>query len=259
MNLEGLIVKQEDKVLSITLNKPDVLNALDLELKEGLLHALEFAKLNPDIQAVLISGAGRSFSSGGNIKNMDKSIPIDTFEYLGKTKELILAMSHLEKPIIAAVHGNIAGGGCCLALACDIIFAAEESKFFFTFSKVGLIPDNGGMFFLPRTIGLYRAKDILFTAQPISAKDALDWGMVNRLYPKEQLFSKAMEYARKLSEGPSIAIGQIKKIANLAIVNDLESVLEMERSNQVVLQTTIDHKEGVNAFLEKRPAKYQGK
>jgi 2-(1,2-epoxy-1,2-dihydrophenyl)acetyl-CoA isomerase len=259
LNLEGLIVKQEDKVLSLTLNKPDVLNALNLEMKEGLLKALEFARENPDIHAVLISGAGRSFSSGGNVKNMGKSNPVDTFEYLGKTKELILAMSHLEKPIIASVHGNIAGGGCCLALACDIIFAAEDSRFFFSFSKVGLIPDNGGMFFLPRTIGLYRTKDILFTAQPISAETALNWGMINRIYPKEQVFSEAMGYVQKLSEGPSFAIGQIKKIANLAIVNDLEGVLEMERSNQAVLQTTFDHNEGVHAFLEKRQPKYKGR
>ncbi|WP_233549434.1 enoyl-CoA hydratase/isomerase family protein [Lysinibacillus yapensis] len=257
--MEGLIVKQEDKVLSIILNKPNVLNALNLELKEGLLEALEFARKNPNVHAVLISGAGRSFSSGGNLKEIEKSNPVDTFEYLGKTKELILAMSQIEKPIIGCVHGNIAGGGCCLALACDIIFAAEDSKFHFSFSKVGLIPDNGGMFFLTRTIGLYRTKDILFTAQPISAETALNWGMINRIYPKDNLFSEAMGYALKLSAGPSFAIGQIKKLANLSIVNDLEAVLEMERSNQAVLQTTFDHNEGVNAFLEKRQPKFKGR
>lgn len=259
MKNESLLIKKEGNVLSITLNRPEALNALNLEIKEGLLKIIDHAKSNPEIRAILLSGSGRSFSAGGDLKKMGKTDSVDTFEYLGKTKELILAMAQLEMPIIAAVHGNIAGGGCCLALACDIIIAAEDSRFIFSFSKVGLMPDNGGMFFLPRTIGLYRTKDILFTAEPISAETAFNWGMVNRIYPKEEVFGKAFDYAKKLANGPSYAIGQIKKISNLAIVNDLEAVLEMERSNQVVLQTTEDHKEGIEAFLEKRTPNYRGR
>jgi 2-(1,2-epoxy-1,2-dihydrophenyl)acetyl-CoA isomerase len=259
MNREDIIVQLEENVLSITLNRPNALNAFSRDMMEGIMEALQMAKSNPEIRAILLSGEGRSFSAGGDIKRMGKKTPVDTYDHIGRLNEVILAMAELDVPIVAAVHGYAAGAGVCLAMACDNILAADNSKFILSFSKVGLVSDGGGLFFLPRTIGLYRAKEVLFNAEPIEASTALDWGMINRLYPPDQLLSEAMNYTKKLAEGPGRAIAMIKKIANRAIVSDLAAILEMERSAQSMIQSTDDHKEGVEAFTEKRLPRFQGK
>ncbi|GAX90251.1 enoyl-CoA hydratase/isomerase family protein [Effusibacillus lacus] len=259
MNQQDLLVKQEGKVLHVTLNRPDALNAFSRDMIEGLTEAMETAKNDSEIRAVLLSGAGRSFSAGGDVKQMGEGTPVMTYEHIGRLNQLILAMSELDVPIVAAVHGYAAGAGVCLALACDMVLAAEDSKFIMSFAKVGLISDGGGLFFLPRTIGLYRAKEALFLAEPIDAVTAHQWGMVNRLYPADQLFEEAGRYAAKLAEGPSRAIGQIKRIANQSLVSDLSDILEMERITQAMIRTTDDHKEGVCAFVEKRQPNFQGK
>lgn len=259
MSQQDLIVRQEGNILVITLNRPEALNAFSPDMIQELLDALEFAKSNEEIRAVLLSGAGRAFSAGGDVKRMGQATPVATYDHIGRLNELILTMSEVDVPIVAAVHGYAAGAGVCLAMACDNILAADDSKFVLSFSKVGLISDGGGLFFLPRTIGLYRAKEVLFTAEPIAAATALQWGMVNRLYPADQLFEEAMNYAKKLAEGPSRAIGMIKRIANKALLSDLGDILEAERTTQAMIQSTEDHKEGVRAFVEKRLPNFQGK
>lgn len=259
MGNEHLLVNTEGGIMQLTLNRPDSLNAFSPEMINGLKEALTDAKQNEDIRVVTLTGAGRSFSAGGDVKGMGQGSPSDVYEHIGHLNELILQMTDLEKPIIAVIHGFCAGAGVCLAMACDQIIAAEDSKFVLSFAKVGLISDGGGLFFLPRTIGTFRAKELLFNAEPISAEKAQDWGMVNFVYPSDELRDKALAYAGKLAKGPSRAYGFIKKIANRALTADLKDILEVERTTQGITATSEDHREGVAAFKEKRDPVFKGK
>ncbi|MFM1652592.1 enoyl-CoA hydratase/isomerase family protein [Brevibacillus sp. B_LB10_24] len=263
MSREDILLQVEGNVLAVTLNRPQSLNVFSPDMLEGMMEAIQRAKEDPDIRAVLLSGAGRAFSAGGDVKRMEERMgdsgPVLTYEHIGRLNKVILAMADLDVPIVAAVHGYAAGAGVCLAMACDQILAAQDCKFVLSFAKVGLISDGGCLFFLPRTLGLYRAKEVLFNAEPIEAATAYSWGMVNRLYPSEQLLPEAMKYARKLAEGPSRAIGMMKRIANRALISDLEGILEMERTAQAMIKTTHDHSEGVKAFIEKRSPQFFGK
>jgi 2-(1,2-epoxy-1,2-dihydrophenyl)acetyl-CoA isomerase len=259
METEHLLVKNQNGIMELTLNRPDRLNAFSQEMIDGLKKALVEAKHNDDIRVITLSGAGRSFSAGGDVKGMGNGSPTEVYEHIGLLNELILQMTNLEKPIIAVVHGFCAGAAVCLAMACDQIVASEESQFVLSFSKVGLISDGGGLFFLPRTLGMFRAKELLFNAEPINAKKAQSWGMVNFVYPTDELQEKAMAYAEKLANGPSLAYGFIKKIAGRALTADLKDILEAERTTQSIVATSEDHQEGVAAFKEKRQPMFKGK
>lgn len=254
-----MLVNVENDVMSLTLNRPDSLNAFSPDMVSGLKEAFDQAKHNENIRAVTLSGAGRSFSAGGDVKGMGEGAPTDVYEHIGVLNELILQMTELEKPIIAVIHGFAAGAGVCLALACDQIVAAEDSKFALSFSQVGLISDGGVLFFLPRTIGTLRAKELLFTGEPILASKAQQWGLVNYIYPNDELPEKALGYAHKLAKGPSRAYGFIKKIANRSLTADLKEILEVERTTQGIVATSEDHQEGVAAFKEKRRPNFKGK
>jgi 2-(1,2-epoxy-1,2-dihydrophenyl)acetyl-CoA isomerase len=256
---QDLLVEIKKGVLMLTLNRPQALNAFSEEMITGLQEELQKAEQNEEIGAVLITGAGRSFCAGGDVKGMGSAEPIAAFDHIGKLNELIVTMTNSRLPIVTAVHGYAAGAGVCLALASDLILAAENSKFVMSFSKVGLISDGGGLFFLPRTLGLYRAKELLFLAEPFSAKKAYEWGMVNHLHAEEALHEEALQYAKCLAAGPQRAYGMIKKLANEALVSDLFAILERERTVQAMMVTTNDHKEGVTAFVEKRLPRFQGK
>lgn len=252
MENKHLNVNLQGAVLSLQLNRPDSLNAFSPEMIAGLLSEIQGASGNPDIGAIILSGAGRSFSAGGDVKTMGKAGSSETYEHIGKLNELILAMRALEKPIIAVVHGFAAGAAFNLALASDIILAAEDSKFVMSFSQVGLISDGGGLYFLPRLIGSYRAKELFFSAQPITAETAHEWGIVNHLYPLEKLEQEALSFAEKLATGPAKAFGLLKKIADQSATAGLAEILEQERVTQAMMVTTDDHLEGVTAFKEKR-------
>lgn len=179
------------------------------------------------------------------------------YEHIGRLNDCIKAMTSLEKPIIAAVHGFAAGAAFNLALACDMIIATEGSKFVMSFSQVGLISDGGGLYFLPRIIGPYRAKELFFSGKPITAQKAFEYGIVNQLVTNEQLSEAVMAFANQLSEGPVLAFGMMKKIINAS--GSLEDVLETERITQTHMIMTEDHQEGVNAFKEKRKPTFIGK
>ncbi|WP_257351692.1 enoyl-CoA hydratase/isomerase family protein [Pseudalkalibacillus decolorationis] len=256
---KDLLVNIEGSVMNLTLNRPNSLNAFSSDMIADLKAAIETAKHDKNIRVVTISGSGRSFSAGGDVKTMGKNEPLDVYEHIGKLNELILSMRDLEKPIIAAVHGFAAGAGFNLALACDIILAAEESKFVLSFSKVGLISDGGGLYFLPRLVGTHRAKELLFNAEPIDVKEAHSLGIVNQVYPVERFEENVTAYAVKLASGPSKAFGFIKKITDQSLVSSLEEILELERITQATVVTTDDHREGVEAFKEKRQPNFQGK
>ncbi len=193
------------------------------------------------------------------LKIWDKRTPLGTYEHIGRLNELVLAMQNLEKPIIAAVHGYAAGAGFNLALASDIILATEDSQFILSFSKVGLISDGGGLSFLPRLIGPYLAKELFFNAEPITVEKAKSLGIVNQVYSINEFKDKVQEFASKLANGPNVFYGFIKKIVNLSLTSTLEEILDQERITQATMIGTEDHKEGVQAFKEKRVPQFKGK
>ncbi|WP_139311225.1 enoyl-CoA hydratase/isomerase family protein [Bacillus sp. MRMR6] len=256
---EHLIVEKLGPVLSLTLNRPESLNAFSPEMILGLKEALVNAQNDPDLQAIVLSGAGRSFSAGGDVKTMGQGGPGDVYEHVGKLNELILTMKDTEKPIIAAVHGFAAGAGFNLALACDLILAAEGSKFVLSFSQVGLVSDGGGSYFLPKLIGPHLAKQFLFSAEPIPAERLYELGVINRVVPLEKLQEETTKLALKLAHGPGKAMGKQKKLVERSFTSTLGEILEQERLTQALMVETEDHKEGVSAFKEKRKPVFKGR
>lgn len=252
LNAEDVLVEIKGAVLYVTLNRPERLNAFSPDMITAMKQVLTEAKNDASIRVIVLKGAGRAFSAGGDVKRMGKRGPLETYEYLGNLNELILFMSQLEKPMIAAVHGYAAGAGFNLALAADVILASEDSRFILSFSKVGLISDGGGLYFLPRLIGPYLAKELFFTAEPITAEKAHALGIVNHVYATSEFAGKVAEFANKIASGPSAAYGFIKKMANRSLTSHLAEILEQERIIQASLITTADHQEGIQAFKEKR-------
>lgn len=254
-----LLVEKFGPVLSLTLNRPESLNAFSPEMILGLRSALVEAESDDDVQVVVLSGAGRSFSAGGDVKTMGQAGPVQVYEHIGKLNELIMTMKSLEKPIIAAVHGFAAGAGFNLALACDLIIAAEDSKFALSFSQVGLVSDGGGSYFLPKLVGPHLAKQFFFSAEPIPAERLFQLGVINALVPIEKLQEETTKLALKLAHGPGKAFGMQKKLIEHSFTATLEEILEQERITQTLMVQTDDHKEGVAAFKEKRKPVYKGK
>jgi 2-(1,2-epoxy-1,2-dihydrophenyl)acetyl-CoA isomerase len=259
MSTEHLVIHQNGPVLSLTLNRPESLNAFSPDMILGLTNAFKKAAENEEIKVVVLSGAGRSFSAGGDVKTMGVTSPKLVYDHIGKLNECILAMKNLPKPIIAAVHGFAAGAGFNLALAADMMIASEDSKFILSFSQVGLISDGGGLFFLPRLIGPNRAKELFFSGEPLQASKAFEYGIVNQLYPLESLKEETMKLAQKLSNGPGVAYGMIKRLVDQSQNSTLEEMLEQERITQAMMITTNDHKEGIQAFVEKRKPEFLGR
>lgn len=259
MSNEHLIARQEESVLQLVLNRPESLNAFSPSMIFELTEALKKAEKDESIRVVVLSGAGRTFSAGGDVKTMGQASGTDIYDHIGKLNECILAMKNLSKPIISAVHGFAAGAGFNLALASDLIIASEESKFVLSFMQVGLISDGGGSYFLPRLVGPYKAKELFFSGEPITAHEAKELQIVNRVVPLEELEATTKELAYKLSHGPSRAYGIMKKIIDGSFQASLEDILEQERITQTLMVATEDHLEGVKAFQEKRKPRFQGK
>lgn len=255
--MSDLLIEREGAVLTLCLNRPENLNAFSAEMIRMLTKTFQDAQLDEEVRVIVLKGSGRSFSAGGDVKTMGTSTGSQVYEHIGQLNECIKAMTELEKPIIAAVHGFAAGAAFNLALACDMIYASEESKFVMSFSQVGLISDGGGLHFLPKIIGPYRAKELFFSAKPITAQQAYQYGIVNELIPLDELSSRVATIANELSQGAVRAYGLMKKIIHSA--GSLENVLEIERITQTYMIQTEDHKEGVKAFKEKRKPQFKGK
>jgi len=194
-----------------------------------------------------------SFSAGGDVRGMGKT------ERMIKPHPIILKIYNLEKPVVSAVNGVAAGGGCNLAMAADIIIASEEASFIQTFVRIGLIPDWGGLFFLPRRVGLAKAKELMFTADRISAAEAERIGMINKVVPASEFTEFVKEFSRKLAKGAPISMAMIKKILNVSQSADIDTVLALEYQAQTICRVTEDHKEGLAAFKEKRAPRFIGK
>ncbi len=255
----SLKVETNDRVLYLTLNRPHSLNSFDESMLTGIIEELQHAAHNQEIRAIVIRGAGRAFSAGGDVKTMGSATPSQVYEHIGILNECIKAIKEIEKPVIASVHGFAAGAGFNLAMACDVIIASENSQFALSFSKVGLISDGGGSYFLPTIIGPHVAKELFFSGEPVDVKRMYELGVVNRIVPPERLQDDTAEWAQELARGPGKAFGMIKKMIDRSFTTSLDEILEQERITQTLMISTEDHAEGVSAFKEKRNPSFSGK
>lgn len=249
-------------VATITLSRADVLNAFNRRMASELQRALGVVAGDPDVRAVLLTGAGRGFCAGQDLTEaIGKDIArVDIGEFVKHSyTPTVLAIRELEKPVVAAVNGVAAGAGANLALACDIVVAAEDASFIQSFSKIGLVPDTGGTFMLPRLVGPARATAMTFLAEKITASKALEWGMIYQIVPHTVLIDTATALARQLATLPTRALGLTKRAFNAAATNDLRSQLELEEQLQREAGRSEDYVEGVTAFLEKRKPAYRGR
>lgn len=251
LDYQNVLVKREQRVATVTLNRPERLNAGDLRTMEELLDAFRKLERDDEVRVILLNGAGRVFCAGVDLRS--NTLDPDTLPVVMDTiSELILTMRRLPKPIIAAVHGAAVGGGMNLALACDIILAAENTKFSQPFVLRGLHPDTGGTYFLPRLIGRVKACELFFTGRFFDAEEANRLGLINQVVPADELEAKANELALKLAKNAPKAMARIKRSVNDALEMSLASMLEHEATTQILCAMGEEVREGVRAFLEKR-------
>ena len=263
MSFESIQLEIRGAVAVITLNRPESLNALTVGMGQEVMTAITEAR-EKGARAIVLTGAGRAFCAGGDLREMQRMAQeggrIEAFfdEPLRLLNECVLLIRQTPVPIIAAVNGAASGGGCNLALACDLVIAGQSARFNQAFIKIGLTPDCGGTFILPRSIGWKRAAELMMTGDVVGASEAAAMGMINRVVPDEELMAQAMAMAERLAQAPTAAIGRTKELLEASVKNDCEQQLELERQAQLKSGLTKDFTEGVAAFIEKRPPRFTG-
>jgi len=250
---------QEGAVATLTLDRPDKLNAMADPMWDALYAHLGTIAQDESVRAVILTGAGRAFCSGGDVGGMARSDIVSGRARSQRRHRAISALHHMEKPVIAAVRGAVYGIGNALALACDLVIASETARFAMVFKKVGVVPDGGAIFFLTRQLGIARAKDLVYTARPVAASEALEIGLVTRIVRDEALETEARAAALELAQSATYALALAKKMFHAMAVPTLEMLLEMETLASGLTRLTHDHKEGVAAFKEKRPPRFLGR
>lgn len=260
MSYETILFEVDQGVATITLNRPERLNAFNDQMLHEATDAFSRSAQDKAIRCVVLTGSGRGFSAGQDLTEVQsRSADFSFAEHLRESyHRLIKGMRSLEKPVIGAINGIAAGAGCGVALATDVRIASETASFMLAFSKVGLIPDSGTNWFLPRLVGYARAYEMAVTADRIAASQALAWGMVNRVVPSDQLPQTATAWALSLASGATLAFGLTKRAMNRSWQMDLDEALLFEAELQEVAGRSQDYSEGVKAFREKRPAHYRG-
>lgn len=263
MAFEQIELAAVDGVLTITLNRPAALNAFTATLHRELAEALKQADRDPATGVVVLTGAGRAFSAGQDLKEFEERTANGAEPELGKSlraryNPILLRLQAMEKPAIAAVNGVAAGAGLSLALGCDLRFAADNATFNLAFSKIGLVPDSGAMYLLPRLVGVSRALELAWTARTVKADEALAIGLVNRVVAADSLLAEVQAFGAQLARGARKSIGLTKRGIYRAAHLDLESTLEYEAGLQEVAGRTADFREGLAAFKEKRTPRFEG-
>ncbi|MBK1635384.1 crotonase/enoyl-CoA hydratase family protein [Rhodovulum adriaticum] len=264
---DKLLIAQEGAIATLTLNMPETRNALtDADLCDAVVDAMGRIAADQSVRCAILTGAGLAFSSGGNLKHMQEKHSIfagDAIEakdaYRTGIQRMARAIWHCEVPLIAAVNGPAYGAGCDLACMCDIRIAATNATFAENFARVGLISGDGGAWLLPRQIGLSRAAEMTFTADPIDADTALAWGLVSRVVAPEALLPEALDLAGRIARNPPRQLRMAKRLIREGMTTRLESVMELAAAYQGACQQTEDHAEAVDAILEKRPPVFSGR
>jgi 2-(1,2-epoxy-1,2-dihydrophenyl)acetyl-CoA isomerase len=263
MAFETLQVEPRGSVTVITLNRPSALNAFTVQMGNDLQAAVNQA-VESAARALVVTGAGRAFSAGGDLREMQRIAEqegrLEAFfdRPLRLLNDCVLTLRKAPVPIIAAVNGPAFGAGCNFALACDLVIAGESARFSQAFVNIGLSPDCGGTFILPRLVGLKRAAYLLMTGEAIDARRAEELGMINAVVPDDELMNEALKLATRLANGPTAAIARIKELMETTVNNDYAGQLDNEHRAQLMSGQTGDFKEGVAAFVEKRPPKFTG-
>jgi len=263
LDLETILLDRADGVATITLNRPEKLNSFNVDMHKALKRALAEVEADGVTRTVVLTGAGRGFCAGQDLGDRNVSDGAEAPD-LGETLDtlynpLIKKLRALPMPVIAAVNGVAAGAGCNIALACDLVFAAQSAKFIQAFCKIGLVPDSGGTWILPRLAGRQRALGMALLGEPVTADQALDWGLVWKAVPDAELMQTVGDLAKHLATQPTKGLGFIKQAINQSPSHSLEQQLDLERDLQRMAGRTEDYREGVRAFMEKRPASFRGR
>jgi len=263
MNKDNSVIFEiKDRIATISLNNPPRLNAITDDMKTYLDENAKEVASNPEIKVVLITGVGRGFCAGLDLagdlaKDVTSGLPFRS--HLLSINELLLRISEMEKPWIAVVNGPAVGAGCSLALACDLVLAAESAFFSMNFSGIGAVMDLGGTYMLPRLVGLHKAMELSFFGTNVPAADAVRMGLINKAFPDDELMEGAREWGMRLAKGPSKALGALKLGLRRSMDSTLPDVLHWEAMMQALILQTRDVEEGIKAFLEKRKPEFEGK
>lgn len=261
MSYETLILDRQGPVVVVRLNRPERYNALNEAMGRDLLDMAIELSHDSAVRAVMITGAGKAFCSGGDIKGF-----VEAGDAIGRhadrlTVDLHAAVSkmmRMAKPVVAAVNGPAAGAGFSLAMACDLVVASADAPFTLAYTGIGAAPDGSSTFSLPRVVGLRRALELALTNRVLSAQEALDWGLINRVFPAASFMGDALAFVRQLAEGPTFAYGKVKELLYHSLSEALETQMELESRAIVAASRTADFREGTRAFVEKRKASFKG-
>ena len=256
-----IVLLKKNGIATITLNRPKVFNSFNTLMREELIIALDDCAADPSVRCVILTGEGRAFCAGQDIAELTDTENAPSFDSILEKglNRIALKITQLDKPIIAAVNGVAAGAGANMALACDIVVATASASFIQSFSKIGLIPDTGGSFTLPRLVGLAQAKALMMLAEKVSASDAVGLGMIYKCYADDVFTENVQHLAHYLADMPTRGLALTKHILNMSFTNTFEEQLALENEFQEKAAQTADYTEGVNAFIEKRKAKFIGR
>lgn len=258
-----ILFSTEGPVATVTLNRPDRLNAFTREMNREIVDALNVAERDSEVRSIILTGAGKAFCAGEDLTNLKAIYESDKSPSLGnelrnRHNPMIMRVYSVEKPVIAAVNGAAAGAGLSLALACDFRLASDKAGFYEAFIRVGLAPDSGASYFLPRLVGMSKAKEFAYFGDGIDAKEAERIGLINKVVPHDELLKAAHEWADRLAKGPTKAIALTKRSFSRSFVTELQEALDYEAYMQEMAAQSSDHREGVKAFYEKRQPSFKG-
>jgi 2-(1,2-epoxy-1,2-dihydrophenyl)acetyl-CoA isomerase len=252
-------------IATLTFSVPEKRNAMTTELQAETIEALRSAHLDRAVRAVVVTGDGDAFCAGGDVSQLgsgrggEPPTPLDRRKWLRGTQRMVVAFRECEKPVLAAVNGVAAGGGLDIALACDIRIASDRARFSEIFARIGLFPGTGGTYLLPRTVGVAKALELIWTGDMIDAAEALDIGLVSRVVPHESLMEETLRFAARLAEGPPMAITLAKAAVYRGLDLGMEAALDYAATAEGMTLASADHAEGVRAFREKRPPRFEGR